>query len=396
MANNKFTILQFNMLANGLAFDGFICSNKLETKDGKTESIKDFLNKINKESFKNFADNYDTEFNRKITNECLSWDLRWERILSIVNKYSPDIMVFQEMDCYSLALKEFGKLGYSSSLNNSANYKSLAYDNNANSETYLEKLNESGFAFLPKLFSKCFELLNKRNKRIKSASDAKIKPDNDGCAIFWKTNKYDINSIHYCQFNEYNSEKKDSDGALAVILYDKSLSKKLCVITSHFPSGHQMERKLERLEIISKNYPFHNFYNKLKNICSNIIFSFDANSDPTEIINNESLWKSFHQLYDFKSVWDDYFDLNGMTKKNIRPITVNKIRGPESNQLHKIGLHAYELIDHIYFQNLKFDKFNTEIIHFENKDDSLLNLIPNKEIPSDHYPIVVTFEFIYH
>lgn len=75
------------------------------------------------------------------------------------------------------------------------------------------------------------------------------------------------------------------------------------------------------------------------------------------------------------------------------PVSVNKVRGPDSDQPKKIGMHAHLLIDHIFYSEK--DEFLQHVlppIRHVNSSLGLANLIPSMVTPSDHYPVVVDFK----
>jgi len=99
-----------------------------------------------------------------------------------------------------------------------------------------------------------------------------------------------------------------------------------------------------------------------------------------------------------KSVWDAYFDAEGnplsISKDNMDPpVTVNKMRGSSSAQLQKIGLHAYELIDHVWYsEGVRFLQHALPPKHYRSKEKARLALIPDLLTPTDHFPLVVDLQ----
>jgi len=86
------------------------------------------------------------------------------------------------------------------------------------------------------------------------------------------------------------------------------------------------------------------------------IICLDANANPFgEGTSDEpSVWKSFLENQDVASVWEGHLNPEvppvshgGVGRE--APVSVNKMRGPLSDQPSKIGLHAYQLIDHIFY-----------------------------------------------
>jgi hypothetical protein len=77
------------------------------------------------------------------------------------------------------------------------------------------------------------------------------------------------------------------------------------------------------------------------------------------------------------------------------PVSVNKMRGPDSDQPKKIGLHAYHVIDHIFYNDGEtMVQDNAHVIapvRYGELEQALSALLPTLEMPSDHYPVVVDF-----
>ena len=77
------------------------------------------------------------------------------------------------------------------------------------------------------------------------------------------------------------------------------------------------------------------------------------------------------------------------------PVSVNKMRGPDSDQPKKIGLHAYHVIDHIFYNDgetmVQGDAHVIAPVRYGELEQALSALLPTLEMPSDHYPVVVDF-----
>lgn len=60
--------------------------------------------------------------------------------------------------------------------------------------------------------------------------------------------------------------------------------------------------------------------------------------------------------------------------------------------------HAIELIDHVFFKNGEvtvvkdLDGYKLAPMDFADEKAALENLIPSSTMPSDHYPVLVSFE----
>ena len=103
-------------------------------------------------------------------------------------------------------------------------------------------------------------------------------------------------------------------------------------------------------------------------------------------------WQHFKQgPWLRRSVWDSYFDAHGTPNhRSHPPVSVNKMRGPLSGQPAKIGLHALELIDHVWYSDgLQLVAHVVEPTVFADTAAATSRLIPSLQNPSDHYPVVV-------
>jgi exonuclease III len=350
------------------------------------------------EKLQELAEYYDTAENERVYEETLDWPIRWNKILDLIEKQTPDIIVLQELDHFDQALIDLKRLGYiANKSGNDIPYMPMWKNVEANAESYLDLLNAQSYAFMPKLLSKARKFGTKRGM---------VDADDDGSVVFWKEDRFNLVDIQFCQFYKYESDEKDEDGAMGVILKDNITNEDIVIITSHLPSGQIRERELERMEILSDTPRgiFRQFITDLKDRCPRMIIALDANSDPTEtyedsdqsassaLVNN--VWTSFRCIDGLQSVWDDYFDQNGRTIDECnRPITVNKIRGPLSNQPKKIGVHSLELIDHVFYSQLQFEGFVNPPIQFNSKSEALMHLIPNQSDASDHYPVITDFAY---
>ena len=120
------------------------------------------------------------------------------------------------------------------------------------------------------------------------------------------------------------------------------------------------------------------------------ILAMDANSRPQIApVDGRNVWSVFHDA-GFSSVWDEYFTAKGEEREGVKvPVTVNKMRGPGSEQVKKIGKHAYELIDHIYMHGCELKGFTPgfEPVVYESEEVARLSLIPSGDVPSDHFAV---------
>jgi len=94
------------------------------------------------------------------------------------------------------------------------------------------------------------------------------------------------------------------------------------------------------------------------------------------------------------SVWDGFFSTDGVALRTPAPVTVNKMRGATSQQPAKIGAHAYELIDHVWYnKGMRLEQHAIEPVRYKSARSARLKLMPDLYIPSDHVPVVVNMAY---
>jgi len=232
------------------------------------------------------------------------------------------------------------------------------------------------------------------------------------------------------------------------------------VLSTHLPSGDQAEKELERLEVLKDpkqtwearrvffdsdgktwkedeydGSSFDGILSFVRNYSnrsngSTTVFALDANSRPefpriehpsaadTTTTKKKpaitNVWDEIvqHSVLGLESVW---VQTNNLKKsgKTARwggfPVSVNKMRGPASNQPEKIGEHQCELIDHV-FTNGRQSRLQSRLPVVATKEktslqvapkiypskggEAELNLIPSLAMPSDHLPVVVDIELV--
>jgi endonuclease/exonuclease/phosphatase family metal-dependent hydrolase len=116
-------------------------------------------------------------------------------------------------------------------------------------------------------------------------------------------------------------------------------------------------------------------------------------------------WSLLHDGADVRSVWDSYYNLDGSSKSRGAGrtlVTTNKMRGPLSDQPTKVGEHAFEAIDHIFYRNgsqeeaaaaepwqLSMLQHAWGPLEYASPDAALQTILPSLEVPSDHSPVIV-------
>jgi len=262
--------------------------------------------------------------------------------------------------------------------------------------------------------------------------------DDDCSVIFWRRERFSLSQIHYLDM----SNKRKHKSAVRVSLVDHSTGRTIQVMTTHLQSGTEPKDNKKRMgeiagkavELASAIRPKTTDSKKIASLAATdskrtvsgvlgwyedscqigpSILAMDANSSP-QFEAEKTVWKSFalasqkieltsgsgatkaatSTARKWHSVWDSYFDMNGMPKKSSSPmdppVTVNKMRGTESEQPRKIGLHAYELIDHVWCsRGITFLGHAFTPQQYRSIEAATEQLIPDLVFPTDHFPVVV-------
>jgi hypothetical protein len=183
--------------------------------------------------------------------------------------------------------------------------------------------------------------------------------DDDGVAVFWKKDKFDAIKMTLFEHQKIVDGVVSSEASILIVLKHKGSQKLVNVMTTHLPSGAGDENEEKRLNYLlgrptgesDDKYQFIEVeqgkspgdVKELKGGLSEFvkamdkdmtIFALDANSQP-----GESVWKQFTGDMDMKSVWQPYLDDLSESGDSSRYalVSVNKLRGPLSDQPKKVG-----------------------------------------------------------
>jgi len=404
----KFRIMTWNMLACGMANDGFLLArpgescealrSRLVSTAAVAERVKDAHRKSESSRGKLkldplFAkevvmqwpdappcmrDNWDKYLENENAElvHLIDWNARGERLVEEIATCSPDVLVLQECDKYEFFCQRLAQLGYSSNTAGKTNnaYPALKASRLHPDADYCNSIAEAagqGVAFAPKKNSVARRLSNRE-----LGEDA----DDDGTAIFWKEDRFQALNVDVCVVCD-----TASSAALKVHLKDGLLGREVCILGFHLPSGKKQEehrhRCLKQIHSwlsVSEGPP--------------VVLGADMNSDVwfedgpgtccSKIIAEE--WK-------FGSIWDDVTRL---------PTTVVKMRGVASDQPSKWGELALETIDYVasstgivsFEANDDYPTFSKEerqkVLTMNDIDSVGKYLIPSATCPSDHRPVV--------
>ena len=217
-------------------------------------------------------------------------------------------------------------------------------------------------------------------------------------AIFWRASAFRACSLSFLAFND----AKRCQGVVRVKLERKEDSAPLFIICAHLAAGTKKEDEADRLLQIRSptidpatgQWQGPSLLSWLRESANEAptVFCLDANSAPTRT-EPETVWMAFRQL--MPSVWDRYFDAKGKATASGAGVVVtsNKLRGPESTQLKKIGEHVCLISDYIYFSpHLSMLRHAIPPATYSSEADALRELLPSLSVPSDHMPVACDFD----
>eukprot|EP00939_MAST-03C_sp_MAST-3C-sp1_P003027 g3027.t1 len=272
--------------------------------------------------------------------------------------------------------------------------------------------------------------------------------DADCSVVFWRKDRFDLVDLDYLDLGGSTNNDKSTlklKSAVKATLRDRKTDEEIQIVTTHLASGTSKRDNKKRLRELFGNRPVGAAQTNTTTGCekkddgsSNGLYAFvldasrkgrcilsmDANSRP-QFRAEETVWTTFSrsrrrrqgQIDDdggggsglgktttaadddvpWTSIWSDYFDSSGCSKglemdAKDPPVTVNKMRGALSQQARKIGAHAYELIDHVWYtKDVELLQHAFGPRRYHSQEEAKLFLMPDVLIPSDHLPVIVDF-----
>ncbi|CAE7566062.1 unnamed protein product [Symbiodinium natans] len=424
------------------------------TKDGDPvpfhQLLADMLAaKGNVDALQQCQTKYNLPKSKDNTHATVDWKARLSQMMCFLECFCPDILVFTEVDHYDDFLDSLRELGYVSQLPGSTSKYRPAHLDSFSDTTpekarhFQQEWDARGFAFLPHLASISMHVYMQNTglgKRILEAAAKtkdpslaqKIKDpkkdllsrkwyqqlppgasrvlleqagykeperlDDMGVAIFWKDRRLVATEL---RTHTYPGGGK---GFIQVKLQDRrSPGSSLVVMGTHLSSGDSPKDEEERLTCeLACEGGLIQAIEAVRASGENLVVCMDANSDPASrpATSKASCWQELHRATG-ASVWDGFYDANGVyidpgkgpkgPKESLeKPVTTNKVRGPQSAQAKKIGNHAYSAIDHIFYTpgNLSFHEHVYQPRQFPNEERALEEVLPSLKDPSDHYPVI--------
>mmetsp|Transcript_261 Transcript_261/g.608 ORF Transcript_261/g.608 Transcript_261/m.608 type:complete len:518 (+) Transcript_261:122-1675(+) len=433
-------LLQWNILADGLADDGFLVTDiladwpvgegMLPDSSGAALGLVEVAQQLasaqgqppeqREATLKAFADRFDTPASRANLSAVVDCQARLARIEAEIVAADADIVALQELDHFVELGQRLARHGYECGFEGAfGKYKPahLAELPLGDINAYLGHLRDGGVAFAPNLPSNARRFAMKRGRG---------EADDDGVALFWKSGVFELHRLEFLAFEGSASAKK-AKGIVKAVLARRTQGTgrktmpgdgdQVHIIAAHLASGDSVEEETERLEkelfgsaqvlTTSTQAPEH---------CAGLrewfaasvakaptLLSLDANATPE--IRAElgmlapSVWSTLHSVGGVASVWDRWYESSGIVRANAPrpiPVSTNKLRGPLSAQPRKIGLHAHYLIDHIYFGT----SWLNHVAHVRpplghaTAEEALSSLLPTLCNPSDHVPVIVDFAIL--
>ena len=409
-------VLQWNLLADGMSNDGFLVEDVLAVKDGERalEHPRDILAASDPLLALEASVQDPSIAARAVRNlqVLVDWEARYARMKAIVQLLQPDVIAFEELDHMSEMQSDLEGLGYECTLGG-RRYAPMHAAGVPTSDpaAYLEHLQVGGVAFAPKYPSTCRKLATKRGA---------VGADDDGCAVFWRSEKLRATAISFIALPEEDAKRQC--GAVRVELLRLSDGCPLSVICAHLASGDKHKDEAVRLFQVARNEgrppeegstaAAPGLADWLMEGASDghpVLLCMDGNTAPDRT-ETETVWKLLRALPGVRSVWDDHFSSVGVGHRQgaLRrqgvdgrclgfgfPVTTNKMRGPLSEQKRKVGEHMLQVIDHIFYvgEPLGRSEHAWGPVTYATVAESYAHLLPSISCPSDHLPLVIDFAF---
>ena len=402
-AAGEIRVLQWNILADGLARDGFIVRDVLSgAADGEFEYEKVVLEMamvhasgaLDKSAAKA---EFFSERSKRNLEAVVDWSLRFSMIMMYTLKAKADIIVMQEVDHMLEMQQTLGRMGYACGEEGKVYVPAHAamegHGAQRDASAFFRHLKSTGVAFVPKTNSNC------RKFGLKDRQDA----DDDGVAVFWRRDALELVSLDFLVFDD----PKRNQGAVRVTLKRKKDGTDFAVIGAHLSSGSGNEDEKARLkECIAPSLdakgerrgPSLGEWIDASAKMAPTIVCADTNSSPdTGLVEHQGQTLNTLQALlscraGVRSVWPSSLARDGAPKQCPAPVTENKMRGPHSGQPKKIGEHACALVDQmLYTTETTFVRHANRVLQYRSEGDARRDLLPTLRHPSDHCPVLCDF-----
>jgi len=299
----------------------------------------------------------------------LNWDYRGVRLIEEVKRSKADIITFEEMDQY-----EYFKLHLG---------------------------NEYDSLYLRNKKSACVRVGEKNNHKLLA----------DGIAIFFSKDKF------VCvEKKEFEGDKPVEVSALIVLLQDKASKRHVMVGGLHLKSAKDTAGEKIRLKQLARILPEAKQYqqDKEKELKATIPFfvGCDLNGPPikskefepfayTSIVSRENLYKLIDSHNESAENEEEKLDISQYGyKENSWEVNLTSAycealkKEPDYTTWKKRkGGEDKHTIDYIFFQKSKGVSLLSYLDIPDEKSVNKETLLPGWEYPSDHFSIMVTFEY---
>jgi endonuclease/exonuclease/phosphatase family metal-dependent hydrolase len=400
-------ILQWNILADGLAKDGFLVCDVLS--DAMDDSARAYLNNEQDELELKDVSSDDESLNapaqvssdrsKRNLRAVVDWKLRFLMIQKYVLTAKADVIVLQEVDHMLEMQQVFGQMGYACARDGKT-YKPahMAMEEHGvkrDSTAFFNYLRNAGVAFVPKTNSAC------RKLGLGEREDA----DDDGVAIFWRRDVLELVDLDFLVFDD----PKRNQGAVRATLKRTEDGTRVAVIAAHLGTGSASKDEEARLKECKAPSLDATGFARGPSLCewmdasakmAPTVMCIDTNSTPnTERVEYEALklnvWEALCSARPgIRSVWAAFYGPDGTPRQKPSPVTTNKIRGPLSAQAEKIGEHAFGLMDQMFFTACfsLLQHAYPPATFIGGAGDARGQLLPSLKVPSDHYPIIADIQ----
>jgi len=421
--DNHLRIMQFNVLADGLSDDGFMAMPVIDdwpadpgfmpTSNGTAVPFDQVFEEIaaakgDESKLLELKSKFTTRAATENAKALTDWRGReLQIVLMVLASGVPDILVFEEVDKFQGLAAALAQIGYRSQVPWAsgeyvpAHVEKHSLESDERRTAFRDFCRSRGHTFLPNLGSTAKKLALKRQAQVTEKSAADLL-DDDGVAIFWRGDRVEatLMDVHFLQPQSEAAPPKKA--VLQVNFRVITSGREVLVFGAHLSSGGKPEDEAKRLkDEVDSPGGLVSILRSARNEAASkeaaVLLCMDANSHPQLRSPDEasSVWRSIHKVLG-ASVWDEFFDEDG-TERPVdpsglqAPITTNKFRGPASDQPRKIGEHAHECIDHIFFDPsvLTLRRHVLPPERFRSSTEALQDLQPSLKNPSDHYPVVV-------
>ena len=192
-------ILQWNLLADGMADDAFLTSDVLRVGVGDSRlDVRAMAAAITSErragSVVGQADPRSRARQERNLAVHIDWEARWVGIRAAIERLQPDVITMQEMDHMAVAQPALLELGYACGIDGAVYAPAHAAGLSDDPDALVAHLERGPrVAFAPKGLASTCRKLKLKMGRGSTPADA----DNDGVAIFWRAPSLHASAIEY-------------------------------------------------------------------------------------------------------------------------------------------------------------------------------------------------------